>query len=523
MAIRAAQKTPILIFGTGAGGISFYKNCRARYNVVGFLDNNQQKHGQTLFGKTIHAPQQLGSLAFEKIIIASDYYRDIYPQLVDELAVSEDKISIFHKQLSPPNLRQRCNARLERLGYELMCRREGLISDWLYRLFFKQQSPLGSISRCKLRWLDEVSTNKVHVFRPAVAGSVQGPRFVGQATPATAITLPEVALYRFQQAQVCSVSRSVILADGQVIAERVVTAPSADADYSGAHLLYHGRTLALARRGQNQPIAKGLLVSGGSEVNYYHWVLEILSQLQFIAELPSAYDDYPVLISQHSQNIPSIKALIASLGIARPVVFLNSVTSYCVADLLLISAPNNCVPNFKGSAYSRAENSFARPESIQFLRDKALALTAGIDRESLPKRVFLGRKGFLRPYNQAEVLARIEALGFVCVYMEEQDIHHQVAIMANAEVIIGPTGAAWTNIIFASQGAKALCWMAKEAGELSCFSNLADIVGVEMDYIPYQADTSDSREIYYKEYAIDTDVIVSWLQRTLPTSPSGHL
>lgn len=519
MAVAVEQKTRILIFGTGAGGINFYKSCRGRYNVIGFLDNNQQKQGQTLFGKTVHSPQCLSELTFDQIIIASDYYREIYPQLVNELAIREEQISIFHRQLKAPGPFQRLTASLERFGYTLMCRRQGLVSDLLYRLFFANQSDIRRFALC---WLDEADANKVYVFRPARPGSVQGPRYLGHEVATAAVTLPEVALYRFTNGQVCSVSRSVILPGERLVAERVVTAKNANADYSGAHLLYHGQALALARPApRTELLDKGLLISGGSEVNYYHWVLEILSQLQFLDELPGEYDGYPVLISAHSQNIPAIKALIEAIGISRPVVFLQSVVSYCVTDLLLISAPNNCIPNFKGTARSLAEYSFARPESIQFLRDKALPLAADIARDTLPKQVFLGRKGFLRPYNQAEILAHLEPLGFVCVYMEEQDIQHQVAIMANADIIIGPTGAAWTNIIFATKGARALCWMTEEAGAISFFSNLAAIADVEMDYIPYQAQTSDSRDIYYKGYSIETDTIVNWLKNDVAAIHSG--
>jgi len=519
MAVTARKQTRILIFGTGAGGINFYKSCRGRYNVVGFLDNNQQKHGQVLFGKTIHNPDQLSDLGFDQIIIASDYYREIYPQLVNELAIRAEQVSIFHKHVTAAGPVQRLTASLERWGYALMCWRTGLISDVLYRVFFARQA---DIRRSALCWLDEADANKVKTLRPAQPGSVQGPRFLGREVAATAITLPEVALYRFRNAQVCSVSRSVILPGERLVAERVVTSKDADADYSGAHLLYHGQALALVRQAtQAEPLDKGVLVTGGSEVNYYHWVLEILSQLQFIRELPGEYDDYPVLISGYSQDIPAIKALIEAIGIQRPVVFLKSMLSYCVTDLLLISAPNNCVANYKSAVRGVAENSFARPESIRFLRDKALPLAAKIPPDTLPKRLFLGRKGFLRPYNQAQILARLEPLGFVCVYMEEQDIQHQVAIMANADIIIGPTGAAWTNIIFASKGARALCWMAEEAGAMSFFSNLAAIGEVEMDYIPYQAQTSDSRELYYKGYSIEPDTVVNWLMEEMPTSDNG--
>ena len=185
MAVAVEQKTRILIFGTGAGGINFYKSCRGRYNVIGFLDNNQQKQGQTLFGKTVHSPQCLSELTFDQIIIASDYYREIYPQLVNELAIREEQISIFHRQLKAPGPFQRLTASLERFGYTLMCRRQGLVSDLLYQLFFANQRDIRRFALC---WLDEADANKVYVFRPARPGSVQGPRYLGHEVASTAVT-----------------------------------------------------------------------------------------------------------------------------------------------------------------------------------------------------------------------------------------------------------------------------------------------------------------------------------------------
>jgi capsular polysaccharide biosynthesis protein len=382
------------------------------------------------------------------------------------------------------------------------------------------------IRRVPLRWLDQADANRVHLFRIAEDSNVQGPRWLNRAVAAQAIELPAVALYHFRHGQVCSVSRSILFPDlpsgAEVVVERVTTSMLAHADYSGAHLVHHGQALALARLGPAERLERGILISGCNEVNYYHWVLEILPQLQFLDELPDCYADYPVLISAFSQKIPSIKNLLDGIGLKRPGIFLSNISSYLVADLLLISAPNNFIPNRKGSAARLAEDSYARPESLTFLRDKALALTATVHAQTLPKRVFLARKGVLRQYNQAEVITLLTSYGFVCVYMEDQDIAHQVAIMANAECIVGPTGAAWTNILFASAGTRALCWMAEEWGQLSCFSNLAAIVGVDMDYLSYKAGTSDSRELYYKEYRIDVDMIHHWLQQHLTPVSAAH-
>jgi len=170
------QKVRVLIFGTGAGGINYYKSSRGNHKVIGFLDNNQQKQGQSLFGKTIYAPEQLAHLSYDKIIIASDYYREISDQLIGKFAISENTISVyFATQVSRSRL-QRLRKSAELLGYERICRNPGWVSDWLYR--FMVGVTTDHIKRMQVRWLDDMSGNKVHTFRPAMESQVQGPRRV---------------------------------------------------------------------------------------------------------------------------------------------------------------------------------------------------------------------------------------------------------------------------------------------------------------------------------------------------------
>jgi capsular polysaccharide biosynthesis protein len=523
MAAGSGNKPRILIFGTGSGGVNFYKSYRQRYQVLGFLDNSLQKHGQRLFGKTIHAPQSVHTLAFDKIIIASDYYREINQQLLDELAVDEQRIGFSHAETpQPPSRFKQWRQHLIRLSHKRLCEKPGLGSAIFHGLFSLTHgnSAKPVLKRLPLRWLDTLHDNKVHVFRPDRPDKVQGPRVFGEQVAPVDIQLPEVALYHFKHAQACSVSRSVVLRDEQLgeqlIVERVLTATMDNADYGNGHLLYHTDSHGLIIQHPQVRLEKGVLINGLTETNYYHWIVEILSQLQFIAELPAHYADYPILISGFSQKIPSIKRYLATFNIDRPLVFLDAQVSYEVGDLLFINAPNNLIANLKNAAGNRTEDGFIRKESLDYLRSKGLPLASAIDVSTLPKRVFMARKHNLRTYNQADIFALLGPLGFTTVYMEELDFSQQVALMANAEVVVGPTGAAWTNILFASQGTRALCWMAEEYGELSCFSNLADKVGVDLDYIHYVAGTRDSRQLYSKEYCLDKHLVSRWARENLP-------
>lgn len=508
-----SKKDRILIFGAGSGGANFYKRNRGRYQVLGFVDNNQARQQETLFGKPIHSSLQLGALSYDKIIIASDYFREIHPQLI-ALGIPEKDIEIFNYQVQPVfNARQRLMSTLWHHAHELICRGQGPLSNLTFWLAYKgwRRSPQ-PIKRRTLQWLDQTSEFCVHTFRGALAGTVQGPILIGQRPMPTPVTFPAVELHRFADGRVGTVSRSIELSDGRVIIERVTTTTPGNADYSVAHLIYHGQALALVRDSEPELLEKGVLINGCSETNYYHWVLEILSQLQFVAELPAQYDDYPILISQHCENIPSIKALFDTLGIHRPVVFLDTLLRYEIQDLLLITAPNNMIPNFKNSVSNTTDSNFARPESVAYLRERGLSLLEAGKTAHTPRRVFLARKGFLRRYNQDEVITLLNEAGFVPVYLEDLEFTEQIATLAHAEMIVGPTGAAWTNLIFAAPGAKALCWMAEEYGQLSCFSNLASIVGLDMEFITFPTGAHDSRELYYKGYHLDIAQVRAWLR-----------
>ena len=516
MALGGNKKEKILIFGTGSGGINFFNSCRSRYRVIGFLDNNKQKQGEKLFGLMIYSPLSLKDLTFDKIFIASDYYIDIHSQLVNQLMIDERKVEVFHSgDLLFLSGWQRLKNKIYQYCLDLMCCQEGLISMLLFHLLYGHWRGCNNIKIMPFDWLDCRDDFRIHLFRPAMSDMVAGPAYMDRPQAMAQVLLPEIALYRVKDTQVCAVSRSFILSESRLLIERMALPNGENSDYSGAHLLYHGKSLALVRQDNPEVIEKGILISGRNDNNYYHWMLEVLSQLQFVSEIPKEYDNYPILISSSSQRIESIKCFIEAANIDREFIYINSITSYYVKDLLLISTPNNMIANLKNIAWSDVRLSYARAESIEYLRHTAFKLCEPESTLESPKRIFFARKGFIRHYNQNEIIAALEKLHFACVYMEDLSFSEQVSLMAQAEIVVGPTGAAWTNIIFCKPGAKALCWMAEEWGDLSCFSNLAFHVGVDMSYLSYCAGTKDSRQLYYRSYHLPIANITRWIERRL--------
>ena len=506
------KKKRVLIFGAGAGGINFFKKNRHNFKIIGFLDNNIKKHGTLLLRHPVYAPAQLEKLQFDKIIIASDYYKSIYEQLINEKLVDNDKIEFFfYNKFNERGLLQRIYDFLEVVILEIACKNDSLLSYLSFRIFhFISGEPL---QRLPLDWLDRLEGNKVHTFRSAESSMVYGPRFLNRTASVECIKLPEVALYRFRNAEVKSVSRFICLPNNRVVLERVPTAETKYADYRSSRVTYHGNSYALVRDEKSNHVVKGILVNGFSDTNYYHLMLEVLSQIQFVRELTDEFSDFPILLPAQCLSIPAIRHFLEYILPAKEVVFLHSTDNYEVDDLLYINMPNALVPNLKLNAKSDVRNSFVRTESLNYLRTLAYAMIAKEMKSPSPKRIFLGRKPGLRTYNQDEILLALSDYDFTCVYLEDLNFNQQVKIMANAEIIVGPTGAAWTNLIFANKNAQALCWMAEEAGDLSCFSNLAAAFNINMQYITYVAGSSDTRELYSRSYYMPVENIIDWVNR----------
>ncbi|MFL1676573.1 CDP-glycerol glycerophosphotransferase family protein [Paenibacillus dendritiformis] len=90
----------IIIFGTGHGAEVFVNQLdKNRTNIVAFLDNNNEKIGTYFYGKKIYNPNNISTLSYDYIIIASQFLTPIYSQLL-ELGIRPDKIiPIYYEML----------------------------------------------------------------------------------------------------------------------------------------------------------------------------------------------------------------------------------------------------------------------------------------------------------------------------------------------------------------------------------------------------------------------------------------
>lgn len=359
-----------------------------------------------------------------------------------------------------------------------------------------------------LIWWDNLPCNDHSLLRLGGKSIAFSPHFIGFPQLSEKVNLPNVSYYIFKNARVSAVSSSVIVNDEKIIVERAAVPDQKIHNYAGGHIWVHTETNAVIFVCNESRLKRGIFLGGNGSWNYYHWMMELLAKIEFIAQLPSHLQNFPLLVSEEIFSTPSLKKtldIFTACCVKFPeIIALKKAISYVVDELIYINTPNSLPFNLIGNVKFKCTYSSVNSHSIEYLRNTALKyLLQDLKPKNYSSRIFLCRKTIRRNYNQDAVFTCLKKYGFTQVYMEDLSFSEQVKTIYYAEYIVGPTGAAWTNLIFSRAGTKALCWMAEELGDFSAFSNIARIVGVDLRYITYKADVRFIEEIYSKEYVID--------------------
>jgi capsular polysaccharide biosynthesis protein len=263
----------------------------------------------------------------------------------------------------------------------------------------------------------------------------------------------------------------------------------------------HGRQKAIARRKVSPvSIAEGIFLGGNGSSNYYHWLVEIASKLQMLESLPESLRAFPLLVNSRLLQMPGYAEVLKVLAPCKHVLYLEEGESYLVRKGIFIepfvSAPFNLR---EGNKFAAGQFS-ARPEAIHYLRNAVLRAAVEPQTEQWPQRIYL--PCIRRPYSQDELIALAAKRGFVVIHPEQYPFLKQAAFFANARVIIGPLGAAWANLVFASPRCKGLSWMPMEKGEEAAYSNIAGILGIDLQYLVYSSGVQSTMRFYNHSYYI---------------------
>ncbi|MBL4586797.1 MAG: glycosyltransferase family 61 protein [Flavobacteriales bacterium] len=282
--------------------------------------------------------------------------------------------------------------------------------------------------------------------------------------------------------------------------------------YRGRQIHTNGADVVLFQETEVEYLERGIMLCGSSISNWYHLLVEILSKLELVDKLPEAISHYPLLLPDDVLEIATMKDLVQRLTEGREVIYLQKHIRYQVASCIYIDAPILSYHVVEGDLAISPVEEHIRPELLTRFKERIMSKFTVDElkqRNNEPTKVFLARgENAYRQYNQADVFSIFEKFGFRLVYCDKLSLIEQVRLFSHAECVAGPSGAAWTNILFCKPNAKALCFMPDIANKnAAVYSNIAHVLSIDLRYyfepsgFVNWTDTYDPSELF--KYNID--------------------
>jgi O-methyltransferase len=107
----------ILLFGTGSALSDFLSVVPQNVEIVGLADNDVQKHGTTILGHPVYAPNSIRELNFDFVVVTPRTGETIRTQLTD-MGIERERILLFYSTFAN-GLRKIVNEDMEALNRHL--------------------------------------------------------------------------------------------------------------------------------------------------------------------------------------------------------------------------------------------------------------------------------------------------------------------------------------------------------------------------------------------------------------------
>jgi capsular polysaccharide biosynthesis protein len=294
---------------------------------------------------------------------------------------------------------------------------------------------------------------------------------------------------------------------------RLEAVPSAEMElssYAARPLLDHGINFAVFEDKSNLRkinIQTGFSLLGNGDFNYYHWLIELLPKLFRFQFQQNIDDELVVIAPTQVLETPQLFEALEMVNFRKfKVRFIAPGESVQVEKLWWLPSENLSVFNKRAGLSYSVEDFLFSPAILSQFRDEIITKIKNT-KTSTPKRIFLARPPHRRPYNEEEVFAVFQQYGFEKVRPDLLSFAEQVSLFQNSEAIAGPTGAAWTNLLFSERDTSCFYWRPDEYGEFEVFNNLAQLSGSTMNSFIFKTGTKGMSELYDLSFQVPVSEI----------------
>jgi capsular polysaccharide biosynthesis protein len=174
-----------------------------------------------------------------------------------------------------------------------------------------------------------------------------------------------------------------------------------------------------------------VLAASGAEV-YYHWMIDILPRINLLKKTNQLNEIDKFIINYKKLDFQSETLARAGIDNKKILSSTNHWDFHISAKTLLI--PSLPSPINRPSL-----------ESALYLRS---LFSKEIENDAQEKRIYVQRAKGRTIINEEQLLSFLLPLGFEVVKLEDFSVAEQASLFSKAEIIIGPHGSGFTNIVF---------------------------------------------------------------------------
>lgn len=277
---------------------------------------------------------------------------------------------------------------------------------------------------------------------------------------------------------------AVIAPDGVILSDVAVHEDADRFDLVRGAVRYMDRRVALVDTTAAAPLQldRAVVLTGAGSPNYYHWLLEHLTRLQTLEFAADDRRSWPVLVDAQAMAIPQLRAALQAVaGPRREVVALDPRARAQVREAAVVS-PGAWLPiDLRDGLMLEPRDCIIDPAAIAWLRERLLPPDLREDRQG-SRRIYLGRSTTGRLQNASALGPVLAAHGVETVLPERMSLGEQLALFADASLVVAESGAALTNIAFAPSSARVIV-IGADRWDLTLFSQIAGHRGQRHLYV----------------------------------------
>ena len=369
------------------------------------------------------------------------------------------------------------------------------------------------LKRLEIRSLNEISDSFV-VERSDQENISVSPKYMDFIPQVSKYPVVDIKVFKLQNV-FCNINSSSYITKNKdiVYIEEFPYIDRNKANYASGFISSHDHNFAYIKRFSSKKIQEYenvFFLGGNGSFNFYHWMIEIVPKLLLINndfidkyniaaivvnECVKKNDNYFWLLEKCLSHLKNIN-----------IIYINQLDTFFVKNLFFMNSFNQTVFNFKGTNYKNSLSTIYNNKYLYSLEKKlsSNSINYGL---KVYKNIFILRdentvsKFNKRTYNQSEVFELFQEKGFIGLYLADLTLMEQAHIFRNADFIVGPSGAAWANLIFSKSHAKAISWLPEALEFFDAYSTLAYLKEVEMRFIKYK--TIDNK--VHSQYSIDIE------------------